>query len=328
LAAAKQAPPTPDDESAVRESLHWLSAPPRFDAEYDYELTVEIRLLLFWTGKDDVGGGYIKIGHTAADPSLEIVRLLFGSDPARARGINRWGSGAEVAKLGANNSVEWSIFFGFMKSSQGQSVGAMQQELADEKNQAQHRFEAIISRVDSGRAVSTTAPFYSDRDYDFRELEPAEKVVLDQVQEGQDRKFRALDETSAGCSRNGGFLTTAQELTNQALEERQAPFSLCYVYNSRPYTLTLDAVRPIPEKTVRYILSGTKEKVVREYRDLEEARMHTLNRSTGQKTYFVVLLGTKGGLRGAPVQINYQPNWWFRVTLNLKAPADQTANAR
>lgn len=328
LAAAQQAPLASGSEPAVREALHLLSEPTRFDAEYDYELTVDVRLLLFWTGKDDVGGGYIKIGHNADDPSLEIIRLLFGSDPARARGINRWGSGTEVAKLGSNNAVEWSAFLGFMKSSQGQSVGAMQQELADEKQQEQHRFEAVISRVDSGRAISTTVLFYSGHDYDFRELEPAERVVLDRVQRGQDRKFRTLDQTSGDCNRNGGFLTTVQELINEAVEGRQGQPSLCYIYNSRFYTLTLDAVRPVPEKTVRYTLASTKQKVVREYRDLEDARLHTLNHSSGQKTYFAVLLGTKGGLRGAPVQIDYQPNWWFRVILNLKAPAGEPAKAR
>jgi hypothetical protein len=327
LAATQFAPPPPDG-AAVADAIRLLSAPPQFDVEYNYELTIDIRLLFFWTGKDDVGGGYIKMGHVADDPSLEIIRLLFGSDPARAHGINRWGSGMEVAKRTSARTLDWSAFFGFMKSSQGESVGAMQQELADEKQRGQHRFEAIISRVDPGGAVSTTVPFYSDHDYDFRELDQAEKVVLEQVQQGQDRKFHALDPMSAGCSRDGSFLTTLQELTHEALEGRSTPQSLCYIFNSRAYTVTLDAVRPLSQKTVRFTLGTTKEKVVREYRDLKEARLHTLNRATGQKTYFSVLLGTEGTLRGAPVQISYQPNWWFRITLNLKAPSQETATGR
>lgn len=328
LAAAQVQPPRSGDDAAVSEALHWLSAPPSFDVEYNYELTVDIRLLFFWTGKDDVGGGYIKIGHTAADPSLEVIHLLFGSDPTRAHGINRWGAGTEVAKRGASSAVEWSAFLGFMKSSQGESVGAMQQELADEKQRGQHRFEAIISRVDPDRAIATTVPFYSDHDYDFRELEPAERMALAQVQEGQARKFHTTDDTSVVCSRCGGFLTTVQELADEALAGRKTPASLCYVYNSHLYTLTLDAARPVPEKTVHFTLSGSKKKIVRQYHDLEEARFHTLNHATGQKTYFAVLLGTKGNLSGAPVQINYQPNWWFRITLNLKAPTDETVNGR
>ena len=82
----------------------------------------------------------------------------------------------------------------------------------------------------------------------------------------------------------------------------------------------LDGVRRVPQKSVRFTLAGIAQKVQHNYRDLEEARFHVLNRGTGKKTYFTLLLGTTGALRGAPVQINYQPNWWFRITLNLEPP--------
>ncbi len=327
VCAAQSGPAPSRDTTAINEGLRWLDAPVRFDAEYDFELTVDLRLLLFWTAKDDVGGGYIKVGETAGDPSLEVIRLLFGSDPAKAHGINRWGAGTEVVKLGPDGAAESSAFFGFMKSSQADSAGAMQQELSNEKHQDQHRFEAIISRVDPGRAVSVTVPFYSGHDFEYHELDPAQQTVLRQIQDGQARRFHALDGTAAGCSRNNGFLSTVQGLAAQALD-KQAPASLCYVYNSKAYTLTLDDVRPVPAKTVHFTLASAKQTVERQYRDLEEARFHVLNQATGKKTYFTVLLGTTGELRGAPVQIDYQPNWWFRITLNLKPQADGTAGDR
>ena len=163
------------DAPALSEALQWLSVPPRFHALYDFEMTVQVRLLLFWIGKDDVGGGYIKIGQAADDSSLEVIRLLFGSDPAKAHGINRWGAGTEVVRRRSNGAAQASAFLGFMKSSKGESVGAMRQELSKEKREGQHRFEAIISRVDRGHAVSATVPFYLDHDFDLGELEPAEK---------------------------------------------------------------------------------------------------------------------------------------------------------
>jgi hypothetical protein len=324
--AAQPHSPGASETPALNEALHWLQERPRFDAEYDFEMTVGIRLLFFWTGKDDVGGGYIKMGRAAADPSLEVIQLLFGSDPSNAHGINRWGAGTEVARRGPGGAVDSSAFFGFMKSSQGESVGAMRQELVDEKQQGQHRFEAIISRVDPGHAVSTMVPFYSHRDFDFREFATAEKVVLGQVEEGQARKFDALTGASAGCSRSGGFLSTVQQLAGDALDEQPVPVSLCYVYNSHPYTLTLDAVQAVPEKTVHFTLSDSREKVDRQYHNLKEARFHTVNQATGKKTSFALLLGTTGDLRGAPIQISYQPNWCFRITLNLKPPAGEAAN--
>jgi hypothetical protein len=312
---------------AIDEALRWLSAPPHIDAEYNFELTVNIRLLFLWTAKDDVGGGYIKVGEAEGDPSREVIRLLFGSDPAKAHGINRWGAGTEVARRGPGDAVESSAFFGFMKSSQGESAGAMQQEISREKQQGQYRFEAIISRVDAGRAVSTTVPFYADRDFTFRELEPAERTVLEQIQDGQARQLHSLAGTAPVCGRSNGFLSTVQELAGRALDQQQGPASLCYVYNSKEYILALDGVRSVPDKSVHFTLAGARQ-VYERYRDLREARFHVLNRATGKKTYFTILLGTAGGLRGAPVQIQYQPNWWFRITLNLLQPDGQTASAR
>jgi hypothetical protein len=334
-AIALGAAPAPSDTAssgdgpAMGEALQWLSAPPHFDAQYDFEMTVQIRLLFFWIGKDDVGGGYIKIGQAADDSNLEIIRVLFGSDPAKAHGINRWGAGTEVVKRRASGAVESSAFLGFMKSSQSQSsAGAMRQELSDEKTAGRHRFEAIISRVDPGQSASTTVPFYSDHDFDLRELEPAEKVVLDQLKEGQRRKVHTLAGSSLGCDRSSGFLSTIQELANDALQGWRPPISRCYVYNSHQYAATLVSTRPVPEKTVHFTSCDKKQKFDRTYHGLQEARFQVVNRATGNKTSFTILLGTSGALRGAPVQINYQPNWWFQITLNLKPGAGEPASGR
>ena len=62
-----------------------------------------------------------------------------------------------------------------MKSSKGQSVVAMQRELSKEKTNGDHLFEAIISRVDPGRALSSTVPYTSSRDFDLNEYREAWK---------------------------------------------------------------------------------------------------------------------------------------------------------
>jgi hypothetical protein len=318
----------PDGNPAMTEALHWLSSPSRFDAQYNFEMTVQIRLLFFWTGKDDVGAGYIKVGQAADDPSLEVIHLLFGSDPSKAHGINRWGAGTEVVKRGAAGAAESSAFMGFMKSYNNDSVGAMRQELSKEKTAGQHRFEAIISRADPGRAVSTTVPFYSDRDFDYRDLAAAQKVVEDRLKDGQERKFHVLEGPSMGCHRQAGFLSTVQELASDALEGQHTPIELCYLYNSRRYTMTLESTRPVPEKTVHFTLSDSKRKIEHTYHNLQGARFLVVNQTTGGKTDFEILLGTTGDLRGAPVQINYQPNWWFQIVLNLQPSTAASAGGR
>jgi hypothetical protein len=221
--------------------------------------------------------------------------------------------------LDGNKTPQSSAFVGFMKSSKGESVSAMQRELAQEKNAGKHRFEAIISRVDGAQAISTTVPFFSDKDYDLHQLADAQKLALDQLGDSQARKFRRLDGPARRqCGRVGGFLSTTEELLERSLTGEKAPFSLCYVYNARPYTLTLQRVIPVNTKDVYITLKEKGQKIEQSYRDLKESQFQIRNQESGAKTDFSVLLGTTGELRGVPVQINYQPNWWFQIVLNLK----------
>jgi hypothetical protein len=143
------------DRQTIDEALNWVRNSPQHFVEYDYFMTARVRLLLFWAGKDDVGGGYIRRGVSMDDPRMDFIQVLFGSDPQKApRAINRWGAGTEVSwhnePVGSTPSenVTTSAFFGFMKSSQGKSVGEMQSELAREKEQGEHAFTGILSRVE------------------------------------------------------------------------------------------------------------------------------------------------------------------------------------
>jgi len=324
--AAPSAPDT-SDGAAIKEAVRWIQAVPSVRAEYQYILTCRLRLLIFWLSGDDMGGGYIKTGHAADDPSFRMIQLLFGSDPAKTpRAINRWGAGTEVDKLDGSKTPESSAFVGFMKSSQGESVSEMQRELSHEKTGGKHRFEAIISRVDGGRAVSTTVPFYSDKDYDMSQLADAQTMALDQLGDNQARKFRRLDRPERGsCDRRGGFLSTTEELLERSLTGEKTPVSLCYAYNARSYTLTLQRVIPVPTKDVQITLKDRGQKFHPSYRNLRESQFQIHNGESGAKTNFSVLLGTTGDLRGVPVQINYQPNWWFQIVLNLKPQSSSEA---
>jgi hypothetical protein len=53
------------------------------------------------------------------------------------------------------------------------------------------------------------------------------------------------------------------------------------------------------------------------YPDLLQLDFVFAHKLTGRKVYFLLLVGTKGEMRNVPVQIRYQPNWWFQVDLNL-----------
>jgi hypothetical protein len=266
------------------------------------------------------------MGKASGNDPEQMIRVLFGSDPAKAPlAINRWGAGTEILR-GAGSAQAASAFFGFMKSSKGQSVGAMQRELSKEKTNGIHLFEGIISRVDESRALSTTVPFTSPRDYDLHQYDEAEKATLQQLESSPARHVRRLDGAGrSACPRAGEFLSTTLQLIGDAVAGRPTPISYCYIYNTHHYSVTLLSTRAVEEKAVHVTLRGKGGALDRTYRHLKEAHFVVVGEETGGKSLFDILLGTEGDLRGAPLQITYQPNWWFQVILNL-APGPQQSN--
>lgn len=326
------------DRQPIDEALNWVRNSPQNFLEYDYLMTARVRLLFFWVGKDDVGGGYIRRGVSSDDPRMDFIQVLFGSDPAKApRAINRWGAGTEVSwhktpvSAVSPEDVTTSAFFGFMKSSQGKSVGEMQSELAREKQQGEHAFTGILSRVEPSQAVSLIVPLLSDTDYNLHDYDRAEPVMLEHLADSQ-RPLHTLGDSSR-CARSAGFLATVAELMDTALQGQAAPLSRCYIYDAQENTLSLEKVTPVPSLDV--LLHGPNNVVLLNttHKQLLQLDFTSTHKSTGKKVYFTVYEGTSGTLRGVPVQICYQPNWWFQVVLNLRpekgaAPADRTVAAR
>jgi hypothetical protein len=320
---------TTADRVPIVEALGWVRSAPRDIAEFDYVMTARVRLLFFWAGKDDVGGGYIRRGISKTDSRQELLQVLFGSDPSKApRAINRWGAGTEIiwhkdpaAHPSKDDDVVASAFFGFMKSSKGKSVSEMQQELQKEKRGGEHQFTGILSRVEPGRAISLVVPLASNEDYNLHQYAEAEPLMFDKLS-ASDRPARVLDNAS-GCPRSVEFLGAVSQLADAAVENRKAPQSLCYVYDAQVNTLTLERIEPISAFNVKVNSSKGGTLTEQNYGDLLQADFVSSHQTTGKRVYFTLLLGTQGALRGVPVQIRYQPNWWFQVVLNLlpKEPA-------
>ena len=312
------------DRQPIVEALHWVRSPLRSSVEYDYIMTARVHLIFFWVGKDDVGGGYIRRGVSSQDSHVEFFQVLFGSDPQKApRAINRWGASTEVAWHTNNVSlpsreddVTSSAFFGFMKSSRGKSVSEMQSELKKEQEQGQHSFTGILSRVEPSRAFSTVVPLQSDTDFNLHQYDIAQPIMLDRIAVS-DRPVRSLEDPSR-CPRSASFLATVADLLDAALSGQAAPLSRCYVHDAQENTLTLERVTPIHILLVQ--LHGPNSTVLLDtsYTNLLQLDYLSRHKETGKTVSFSILIGTQGNLRGVPVQIRYQPNWWFQVVLNLR----------
>lgn len=317
------------DHQPIDEALLWVRNSPQHPVQYDYTMTARVRLLVFWAGKDDVGGGYIRRGVSTEDPRQEFFRVLFGSDPQKApRAINRWGAGTEVSwhkdpvQPFKSDDITASAFFGFMKSSQGKSAGEMQAELQREKEQGLHSFTGILSRVEPSRALSLKVPLQSNTDFNLHDYDRAEPLMLQRLSDSA-QPVHALED-AARCPRAAEFLATVTELMDAALASQAAPVARCYVYDAQENTLTLEKITPVESLPVT--LHGPNKTVLinTTHKNLLQMDFVSTHKLTGKKVYFTLYAGTQGALLGVPVQICYQPNWWFQVVLNLlpeKAPA-------
>ena len=320
------------DRQPIDEALLWVRNSPLHPLEYDYSMTARVRLIFFWAGKDDVGGGYIRRGVSADNPRQEFFQVLFGSDPQKApRAINRWGAGTEVSwhkdPVGQSHAsdVTASAFFGFMKPSQGKSAGEMQAELQREKEQGLHAFTGILSRVEPSRALSLKVPLQSNTDFSLHDYDSAEPVMLQRLADSA-QPVHSLQDASR-CPRSAEFLATVAELLDAALAGQAAPVARCYVYDAQENTLTLEKVTPVDSLPV--MLHGPNKTVLLDttHKNLLQLDFVSSHKLTGKKVYFALLAGTQGALRGVPVQICYQPNWWFQVVLNLLPEKTQATTA-
>src|SRR5258706_3705106 len=322
-----QAPVSNDIQAALQHAMELMRTPMPVDGQFDYIMTARVRLLLFWAGKDDVGGGYIRRGRLPQDPASDVIELLIGSDPAKApRAINRWGAASEIAHKpsGSGHGVESSTFFGFMKVSSGTSAAEMEKEVAREKRGGSFLFSAIINQGERNFDFAQVVPFSSETEFTIHQFDQAKSMVFDRML-GSEGRLKEIDAKEVlACGRREGFLESVAELVDFAVDKREtgretAP-ALCYFYNGVHHQLTLAQVTKVPSESVKLALRDEPHDYVRTYRDLVLARFENFDQTTKKKTEFELLLGTTGSLRGVPVQIHYQPNWWFQVILNLKTP--------
>ena len=305
--------------SAFQQAFETINKPGITKVQYNYVMTGRVRLVLFWAGADDVGGGYIRRAQSAADPKLRITQVLFGSDPSKApRKINHWGAATEAKAMGD------SIFMGFMTSANTSSAAKAEEDKKTQAERGQYPFQAIMSVLDADRAVSRTIVLSANKNLNIHEYDEATRLVAEHLKAAG--PIRELAGTRRKCGESIGFLEATDELINRVLSGGKAPQSVCYIHNARNYTLTLEERSNVKSKSIHLRRKDGKE-LDRNYRDLIRASFSTFNHDSGERSTFELLLGNAGELRGVPVQIVHQPNWWFQVELNLESsPSGMKAN--
>jgi len=191
----------------------------------------------------------------------------------------------------------------------------MQAELKNEQEHGLHAFTGILSRVEPARAFSLVVPLESDTDFTLHQYELAAPLMFDRIQSAN-LPVRSLA-NEGRCPRASSFLATVAELLDSAVSGQRAPLSRCYVHDAQENTLTLESTTPVTSLPVQLHAADKTAILDTTYANLLQLDFVSTHKLTSRKVYFSILVGTEGSLRGIPVQIRYQPNWWFQVVLNL-----------
>lgn len=302
---------------------------------YHYRMKGKVRLLLFWIGKDDVGGGTITFSRAAGNSDgvrEESIEVLFGSKPERVPGkVNRWGYGRETAyweKMdgGRGPVLVKSVFEGFMRHSDEESLSEVQEKNRNEQAEELYWYDATRSTVLPGRADSEIRYFSTQEDFDYRNPKAILCGYVDRLKNGAADKKKELSnpEREKRYKQPLGFLTAIRTFTDQVLETyrkekkwtRDDPV-VNYVYNSKLYQLKLKNVKhhdsfglPLAEE-----VNGEKEK---KFRNVIQEDFELKNLATGDTHDFSIWVPLEGEHRGIPIRIEDKPRWWLRIELNLE----------
>jgi len=285
-----------------------------------YRLRGEIRPLLFWLGRDDVGGGHIRIRQSAlSSPQWrQEIEVLFGSEPDRIpRHVNRWGYGLETSDWVSEQNtprVARTEFQGIMRHSPESSIREVTPDAGG--TASGFRYNVARSVVLPAEAYHEIRIFTDSEDFYYRR---PDRLL------GRYRQcLAATPPLRSGRLPNDrlyaepyGFLTALSRLLGEVVDgirrtpdaARRSRPSVMYVFNSRPYLLAVTGIRRVASFQGRYGELRVADLAIVEFRCF-----NTVKRT---RTDFSLWTPLAGELKGLPVKILLQPRWWLRLQLDL-----------
>jgi hypothetical protein len=299
---------------------------------YRYQMKGLVRVLFFWLGRDDVGGGHVSYVATspAADGSfLEGTEVLFGSRPDRVPGrINRWGYGQELTYWtlqsdDTNPCAQESIFEGFMRHSGEESLSDVQAADRNEKAESLFWYDGIRSQVTSEEAGTEIVYFSHEKDFDYNEFQPVIDAYHSRRAVGPPDKTGALERVGGAPI---GFLSAVRTIMRAVSDRYHAEdpewqehsYALAYAYNAKAYRLQVDRLR------LHRTLPGNFEDTPPDglgasaLENVIEGSFRITATASGNTRKFSVWFPSERAYREVPLRIVDQPRWWLRVELNLR----------
>ena len=303
----------------------------RTERVYPYTMKGKVRILFFWIGKDDVGGGHISLTRMPADDAIskERIEVLFGSKPERVPGRhNRWGYAFETSYWRASSSgappeLERTLLEGFMRRSKESSMSELQTTSSSENAAKGYAFKGTRSEVSRTRATAEIRFFTTAENFDYRHAAPIREGYEERLDAGPPDKLTTLDNDD-GYRAPYGFLSATRHLLqrvvvdfqqNQKRWDRARPSEI-YVYNAKRFRLRIKDIDH--KKTFRV---GSKSSTLPPLHDVASVEFRIEELGTRYKHDFTAWIPLRGELVGIPVRIVDKPRWWLRVELELAPDA-------
>jgi hypothetical protein len=305
LPAAVPAPPVsahqaaPGTSAASEQVAALLQGRIPIVTEHRYRIAGKIRPLLFWIGRDNVGGARVR--WRRGEGGDRGYDLLIGSDPSRApRKTNRWGFIMEESVAGT------ATVLGVMKKGQEETLEEAKSNVSTEAGGGV-MFDMIRATVGASESVAYVTSTKVDRDYSYLELVALMERL---VRETSPPRVRSVAVPAGGQQ---GLLMSVAALLKDGVETlratSKAPLrkTLPYAYYRKQYDLT--RVSSGVERRETY--GGVT------YPRLLKSEFEIRGRGETWVESFTVVCGVDGPLAEIPVFITYQPRWWFKLELVL-----------
>jgi hypothetical protein len=300
-----------------------------------YSMNGRVRVLLFWLGRDNVGGGKVVI-ETTEKPELqqreEKISVLFGTQPERIPGrINRWGFGEETGYwrlAGDIPQLVSSRFSGFMRHSPEESISQLSSVKSQESGKRQFWYDSIISTVKQQESLTDIYYFPMTEEVSYSALDQVHQAFEVRRASGPADKSRNLPNNSSRYDAPQGFLLCLMHMIEETGrlfphdKERSSKgkdkLHWPYVYNANLYQLHLERVKHHKEFRLANTASVPGQPALqRSIRNVAEADFKIINQQTGEPHLFTCWFPLEGPLKNIPIQIQDNPRWWLQVRLQL-----------
>lgn len=260
--------------------------------EYHYVVSGRIRLLLFWTGRHDVGQA--RFQRAEASTGVRRLALRVGTDPERApRRINRWGYIDETTCAGE------TVVTGVMTESKEQSV---EQAGGAVERPTHSPLRAIRSRISGAESITETTTISAPRSATYRDVD---EVLLMKPSATTVTRLAVPGEVESGFLRAVTSLMKEGVAAYRDTQKPPAGLRRVYVYGGNFYDMSL--------RRSRHQRGADGDEL--------ESDFSVRNRATGTTTEFQICYAASGQNSGVPRRIIFSPRKWLELELRLKEQA-------